>query len=53
MGRKLSPDEVYRRAQANGYKYAAHHEEDSKRVDTTYVPKTIRDQNSVLDRYEM
>ena len=53
MGRKISPEEIYKRAQANGYKYAAHYEEDSKRVDTTYVPKTIRDQKSVLYRYKI
>ncbi len=50
MGRKLSPDALYRRAQGNGYKYAAHHEEHSERVDGTYIPNTIRDQKSVLDR---
>ena len=53
MRRKPSPDELYRRAQTNGYKYGAHHDENSKRVDITYVPKTIRDQNYVLNRYEM
>ncbi|KAL9637832.1 MAG: hypothetical protein Q9164_001951 [Protoblastenia rupestris] len=26
MGRKLSPEEIYKRARANGYKYAAHQE---------------------------
>lgn len=37
MGRKLSPEEFYKRARANGYKYTAHQEEDSKRVDTIYI----------------
>ena len=53
MGRKPSPEEIYQRAQANGYVYAAHYEEDSKRSDIHYEPKTIRDQKSVLKRYEM
>lgn len=54
MGRKkLSPKDLYKRAEANGYSYGAHHEEDSKRASTTHVPKTIRDQGYVLDRYEV
>lgn len=53
MPRKRSPDDLYKRAQANGYQYAGHYDEDSKKLDTTYVPKTIRDQSYVLDRYEM
>lgn len=44
MGRRLSPEEIYNKVRANGYKYASHEEEDSKRIDTTYVPETIRDQ---------
>lgn len=41
------------RAKANGYIYKAHHEEDSKSNDSTYLPKTIKDQKSVPRRYEM
>ena len=52
MGRKPSPEEIYKRAQANGYVYTAHHEEDSQQVDTSYVAKTIKDQKSVLNRYK-
>ena len=53
MGRKPSLKEIYNKAKANGYIYAAYYEEDSKEVDTTYMPKTIRDQQSVLNRYEI
>ncbi|KAI9807092.1 MAG: hypothetical protein M1825_005809 [Sarcosagium campestre] len=52
MGRRLSPEEIYQRAQANGYVFAAHHEEDSQQAPTSYVDKTIKDQKSVLNRYE-
>ena len=42
MSRKLSFDEIYRRAQTNDYKFTAYHEEDSKRIDIIYVSKTIK-----------
>jgi len=48
-----SPEDHCKRAEANGYSYGAHHEEDIKKDRTTYVPKTIRDQTYVLDRYEV
>ena len=41
------------RAKADGYIYKAHHEEDNKSNNGTYVPKTIKDQKSILRRYEM
>jgi hypothetical protein len=54
MGRKKpSPKDLCKRAEANGYRYGAYHEGDSKRASTTYVPKTVRDQGYVLDRYEV
>ena len=53
MRRKRSPDQLYKRAQVNSYQYGAHHDEDSKMLDTTCVSRIIRDQNYVLDRYEM
>lgn len=36
MGRKLSPEETNQRAQANGYVFAAHHEEDSQQAPTSF-----------------
>jgi hypothetical protein len=54
MGRtKESHEEICKRAEANGYSYGAHHEEDTKEDHTQYVPKTIRDQKCVLDRDEV
>lgn len=52
MGRKTSTEEIINRAQANGYIYGAH-QDDSKWKHTTNVPKPLRDQKSVLGRYEM
>lgn len=40
------------RAIANGYMQGTHQEEDSKRDNTKYVKKTLRDQNIALRRYE-
>ena len=54
MGRKKqSLKTLGKKAEARGYSYGVYHEEDSKRVSTTYVPKTIKDQGYVLDRYEV
>ncbi|KAK3174043.1 hypothetical protein OEA41_001287 [Lepraria neglecta] len=54
MGRKkLSTEEVAKKAKANGYSYGACHEEDSKEASPTYEPKSLRDQSYVLERYEM
>ena len=48
-----SPEELFKIAKVNSCSYGAYHEEDSKRANIQYVPKTIRDQTYVLDRYEM
>ena len=53
MRRKPTRDELYKRAQANGYKHGAYYDEDSRPVETKYVQKTIRDQAYVLYRYEI
>lgn len=53
MGRQVSSEEIFMRAKADGYLYKAHHEEDSQSNKSTDVPKTIKDQTSVLRRYEM
>ena len=53
MGRNnISPAELLERATANGYKQGAYQEEDSKRDNTKYVKKTLRDQDIALRRYE-
>ena len=53
MGRNSSSEEILLRAKANGYVYKAHHEEDSRINNNKYVAKTIKDQKSVLRRFEM
>ena len=53
MGRhEVQPDDLWEKAIAKGYKQGAHRTEDSKRDSTTYVPKTLKDQNGALKRYE-
>ena len=53
MGRKNeSPAELLKKTIANSYKQGAHQEEDSKKDNTKYVKKTLRDQNIALRRYE-
>ncbi len=53
MGRTgISPAVLLERAIANGYIQGAHQEEDSKRDNTKYVKKTLRDQDIALRRYE-
>ncbi len=53
MGRNhVSPVELLKKATTNGYKQGAHQEEDSKRDNTKYVKKTLRDQDIALRRYE-
>jgi hypothetical protein len=53
MGRQeASPEELWEKAVAKGYKHGAHRAEDSKRKSTTYVDKTLKDQNGALKRYE-
>ena len=53
MGRTdISPVALLERAIANGYMQGAHQEEDSKRDNTKYMKKTLRDQDIALRRYE-
>jgi len=53
MGRKDVPaEELLERAIANGYEPGAHQAEDSKRDNTKYVEKTLKNQNIALRRYE-
>jgi hypothetical protein len=53
MGRQeVPPEELWEKAIANGYKQGAHKAEDSKRDSTSYVPRTLKDQNCALKRYE-
>jgi hypothetical protein len=53
MGRKaITASELIERAQANGYIYGAHRDEDSTRSIIQYTKKTIRDQDRVLKLYE-
>ena len=47
-----TPEQLLDRAIANGYEQGAHEAEDSVRDNTTYVPKTLYDQNWALGRYE-
>ena len=49
MGRNdESPAELLEKAIANGYKQGAHQAEESKKHNTKYVKKTLRDQNIAL-----
>ena len=50
VGQKRSPEEVSKRAKANGYRYRTYYEEDGKRVNAIPAPKTIRDQGYILKR---
>ena len=50
MGRKILTEEIFNGAKADGYIYVAH-QEDIKSKNTVFVPKTIRDQMSVLYEY--
>jgi len=43
---------LWEKALAKGYKLGAHRAEDSKTNTETYVPKTLKDQNGALKRYE-
>lgn len=53
MGRPgLSPEELWKKAKANGYEYGVHHAEDSIRDKFHYSRKTLRDQDVTLERYE-
>ena len=49
--RKATAEELEARAESNGYRREAHREEDSARDNGKHNKKTIRNQNSVLDRY--
>lgn len=53
MGRRETHVEnLWEKAVSKGYKPGAHWSEDSKRDSTTYVPKTLKDQNGALKRYQ-
>ena len=53
MGWKEVPaGELLKRAAANGYKQGAHQVEDSIKDNTTYVKKTLKDQDWALGRYQ-
>ena len=53
MGRyEVQPEDLWEKAIAKGYKQGAHRTEDSKRDSTTYEPKTLKDQNGALKRYD-
>ncbi len=41
MGRQVSSEEIFMRAKANDYIYKAHHEEDNKSNNSTYVPRKL------------
>jgi hypothetical protein len=53
MGRRkrATADELLARAEANGYKEGEHREEDAVRDRHKHMEKTIRDQDTALDRY--
>jgi len=48
----MQPEDLWEKAIVKGYKHGAHRIEDSRRDSTTYVPKTLKDQNGALKRYE-
>ena len=48
----VSSVELLKKATVNGYKLKAHQKENSKRNNTKYVKKTLRNQNIALRRYE-
>ena len=53
MGRhEPESDYLCERALTKGYKLGAHRAEDSKNNTETYIPKTLKDQNGALKRYE-
>ena len=53
MGRQeIQPEDLWEKAIAKGYKQGAHRTKDSKRDSTTYVLKTLKDQNGALKRYK-
>ena len=53
MGLKILAEELFKRAKAKGYSYSPHQEKDSKRDTITHKPKIIRDQDSIMKRYNM
>ncbi|KAL9040621.1 MAG: hypothetical protein Q9214_004411 [Letrouitia sp. 1 TL-2023] len=53
MGRRETHlENLWEKAVSKGYKPGAHWSEDSKRDSTTYVPKTLKDQNGALKSYQ-
>ena len=52
MARKrITGDEPYSRAKANGYQRGAHREEDGRRNRNKHIDKVKKDQDAALDRY--
>lgn len=51
-GQRTSAQELFERAQANGYKPGAHEASDRLRKKVHYAPKTLRDQDKILIRYQ-
>jgi hypothetical protein len=49
--REETARELHERAARNSYKAAAHHEEDGVPVKCTLAPRTICEQNSILEEY--
>lgn len=49
----MSLEETFMRVMAKNHVYKTHHGWDSKSNNSTYVPKMIKDQKSVLRRYKM
>ena len=50
-GRNATTDELWARAEANGYKRGAHTEVDKVRDAEKYVSKTKKDHDRTLHRY--
>ncbi|KAF6219029.1 hypothetical protein HO133_005573 [Letharia lupina] len=50
--KRRTPAELLKRAKANRYKQEGHQEEDSKRDNTKYMKKTLRDRDIALRRYK-
>jgi hypothetical protein len=49
--RKATAEELEAQAESNGYKRGAHYEKDSTWDNGKHSKKSMRNQNSVLDRY--
>jgi hypothetical protein len=51
--KKVTPDELEARAEANGYQREARREEDSRRDSNKHEDKTKKDQDATLGHYVM